>query len=132
MSQLKNVGIDLDKYNQFPQLDNLKNVLQFFGIELKPDMFGCRTIGFVDKVYEVMVNNCKIPISIPDLRIILILHSYYLRFQQENAGFVDLVKFFEEMDKVRIFDGLSDEEIITLKEKFNALLPIFQQLKQYD
>ena len=132
MSQLNNIGIDMTKYNKFPQLDNLKNVLQFFGIELQPDMFGCRTIGFVDKVYEVMINNCKIQISIPDLRMMLILHSYYLRFQQEHAGFVDIVEFYKQMDYLNIFDGLSEEEVLTLKEKFNALLPIFQQLKQYD
>jgi hypothetical protein len=132
MSQLNNIGVDMSKYNKFPQLDNLKNVLRFLGIDLKPDIFGCRTIGMIDKIYPVMINNCKIEISIPELRYILILHSYYIKYQEEIKSTVDMLKFYEAIKETKLFDGLSDDYIESLKEKFITLLPILQQLKQYD
>lgn len=132
MSQLNNIGVDMSKYNKFPQLDNLKNVLRFLGIDLKPDIFGCRTIGMIDKTYPVMINNCKIEISIPELRYILILHSYYIKYQEDIKSTVDMLKFYEAIKETKLFDGLSDDYIESLKEKFITLLPILQQLKQYD
>ena len=132
MSQLNNIGVDMSKYNKFPQLDNLKNVLRFLGIDLKPDIFGCRTIGMIDKTYPVMINNCKIEISIPELRYILILHSYYIKYQEEIKSTMDMLKFYEAIKETKLFDGLSDDYIESLKEKFITLLPILQQLKQYD
>lgn len=132
MSQLNNIGIDMTKYNKFPQLDNLKNVLRFLGIDLKPDIFGCRTIGMIDKTYEVMVNNCKLTISIPELRYMLMLHSYYLKYQEEHQSTVDMVKFYEIIQKAKLFDGLPEDYVEYLKGKFIEILPILQQMKQYD
>ena len=132
MSQLNNVGINMDEYNKFPQLDNSKNVLRFLGVVLKPDIFGCRTIGMIDKTYDVMINNCKITISIPELRYMLILHSYYLKYQAEHQSIVDMVKFYDVIRESKLFEGLPDDYVESLKEKFLTILPILQQMKQYD
>lgn len=133
MSQLKNVGIDMRRYNKFPQLDNLKNVLRFIGVDLKPDIFGCRSIGTIDKTYEVMFNNCKLNVSIPELRYLLVMHSYFLRFQQEhNNGITNMDEFFAMIDTTDLFKDLPIEFINAMKERFVDVLPILQQLKQYD
>jgi hypothetical protein len=133
MSQLNNVGIDLSRYNKFPQLDNLKNVLRFMGVKMDPDMFGCRTIGTFDKTYEVIMNNCRVEISIPDLRFMLILHSHYLRYQNEVNSTINLDRFYDMILKeTDTFDGMPTDYIQTLLEKFTQLLPILQQIKQYE
>ena len=132
MSQLNNVGIDMGRYNKFPQLDNLKNVLRFIGVELKPDIFSCRSIGMIDKTYDVMINNCKVTISIPELRFMLILHSYFLRYQEESNGTIDMNQFYAMIDTTDLFKDLPEEFIINMKNKFVEMLPILQQLKQYD
>jgi hypothetical protein len=133
MSQLKNVGIDMKRYNKFPQLDNLKNVLRFIGVDLKPDIFGCRSIGTIDKTYEVMFNNCKLNVSIPELRYLLVMHSYFLRFQQEhNNGITNMDEFFAMIDTTDLFKDLPIEFVNAMKERFVDVLPILQQLKQYD
>ena len=132
MSQLNNVGINLDKYNKFPQLDNLKNVLRFMGVRLKQDIFGCRTIGNVDETFEVMINNCRVNISIPDLRYMLILHSHYLKCAQEIKGTINLDEFFAKIIKeTELFKGLSDNEVRRILEMFTEMLPVLQQMKQY-
>ena len=132
MSQLNNVGIDLSKYNKFPQLDNLRNVLRFMGVKLKPDMFSCRTIGTFDREYEVMMNNCRVNISIPDLRFILILHAHYLQYQEQVGGTVNLDVFYDMVLKeTDTFNGMPDTYVNSMLEKFTVLLPILQQIKQY-
>lgn len=132
MSQLNNVGINLDRYNKFPQLDNLKNVLRFMGVKLKPDIFGCRTIGNIDDMYEVMINNCRVNISIPDLRYMLILYSYYLRYEEEVNGTINLDVFYDIILKeTDTFKGMPDDYINSTLEKFTEMLPILQQMKQY-
>lgn len=132
MSQLNNIGIDTSKYNQFPQLDNLKNILKLLGAKLKPDIFGYNTIGNVDEIHEVLINNVKIGISIPDLRYVLIMHSYYLQYQEYVKGTVDMVDFLTQMNNTNVFQGLSEKYIESVYQKFVELLPVLQQLKQYN
>jgi hypothetical protein len=132
MSQLNNVGIDLTKYNKFPQLDNLKNVLRFMGVRLKQDIFGCRTIATKDKTFEVMINNCRVTISIPDLRYMLILHAHYLKCMEESNSTMNLDVFFNTiLNETETFKGLSDEEIKRIFGMFTEILPVLQQMKQY-
>ena len=131
MSQLNNIGIDTSKYNQFPQLDNLKNILKLLGVKLKQDMFSYNTVGNVDEIHEVMMNNVKVQISIPDLHYILIMHSYYLQYQEYVKGTVDMVDFLTQMSKTNVFNGLSEDYIDSVYKKFVELLPVLQQIKQY-
>lgn len=130
MSQLNDMGIDLSRYNQFPQLDNLKNTLKFMGIKLRPDIFGFSTIGAVDKIYNVLINNVEIETSIPDLRFFLIMHSYFM-YYQESHPFIDMVEFFKMVDETGLFEGCTRDYIESIYERFTQLLPILQQLKQY-
>ena len=132
MSQLNNVGIDTSRYNKFPQLDNLKNVLRFMGVRLKQDIFGCRTIGNIDEEFEVMINNCRVKISIPDLRFMLIIHAHYLKYVQEIKGTVNLDIFYNKIiNETDTFKNLSEEEIKRILEMFTEILPVLQQMKQY-
>lgn len=131
MSHLNNLGIDTSKYNKFPQIDNLKNMLKLLGVRLKPDIFGYSTIGNVDELHEIHINNVTINISIPDLRYILIMHSYYLQYEEYIGGTVDMIEFLNKMSGTNVFEGLSNEYINSIYEKFVELLPVLQQLKQY-
>ena len=130
MSQLKDMGVDLSKYNQFPQLDNLKNVLKFMGIQLRPDIFGYSTIGSFDKKYHVLINNVDVEVSIPELRFFLIMHSYFLHYQ-ESHPIVDMIEFFKMIDETNLFEGCTRDYIETMYGRFTQILPILQQLKQY-
>lgn len=132
MSQLNDVGIDTSKFNQFPQLDNLKNILKMLGAKLKPELYGYNTIGNVDEVHEVLINNVRVNISIPDLHYILIMHSYYLQYQAYKRESIDMTDFLTQMSKTNVFTGLSDEYINSVFEKFIEMLPTLQQLKQYN
>ena len=131
MSQLNNKKIDLTKYNQFPQLDNLKNVLKLLGIKLRPDIFGYNTIGNVDEKMDIMINNVSVNISVPELRYVLIMHSYYMQYAEYMKGTVDMIDFFNKMSETNVFEGLSPEYINSIYSLFSELLPILQQLKQY-
>ena len=132
MCQLNNLGIDTTKYNRFPQLENLKNMLKFFGAKLCPDIFGYMTIGNIDEEYDVKINNVDVRISVPDLRYVLIMHSYYTQYEQYLGGNVDLVDFFNKMDGTNLFsEDYPRERIKSLYSKFVEILPILQQLKQY-
>lgn len=132
MSQLNDVGIDTTKFNQFPQLDNLKNILKMLGAKLKPELYGYNTIGNVDEVHEVLINNVRVNISIPDLHYILIMHSYYLQYQAYKRESIDMTDFLTQMSKTNVFTGLSDDYINSVFEKFIEMLPTLQQLKQYN
>lgn len=131
MSQLNNIGIDTSKYNKFPQIDNLKNILKLLGTELKPDIFGYSTIGTVDELHDIYINNVNIKISIPDLRYILIMYSYYMQYAECMNGTVDMVDFFNKMDGTNLFEGMTDEYIHSIYDMFVQLLPTLQQLKEY-
>ena len=132
MSHLNNLGIDTSKYNKFPQIDNLKNMLKLLGARLRPDIFSYSTIGNVDELHEIHINNVTVNISIPDLRYILIMHSYYLQYEEFIGGTVDMVDFLNKMNGTNVFEKeLSPEYINSIYEKFVELLPTLQQLKQY-
>ena len=132
MSHLEDRPLDLTKYNQFPQLDNLSNVLKLMGEELKPDIFNYSTIGNIDEEFEVMINNVKVNISIPDLRYVLIMHSYYLQYAEYlNVQIVDMADFLNNISETNLFDGCPKDYIEMIYNKFAALLPVLQQLKQY-
>ena len=132
MSHLNNMKIDTSKYNKFPQLDNLKNVLKLMGIRMAPDMFGYNTIGNVDDEMDILFNNVTVKISIPDLRYILIMYSYYMQYESYKNGTVDMIDFFNNISKTNLFDGVTDQTYInSVFERFVELLPTLQQLKQY-
>lgn len=132
MSHLNNMKIDTSKYNKFPQLDNLKNVLKLMGIRMAPDVFGYNTIGNVDDEMDLLFNNVTVKISIPDLRYILIMYSYYMQYESYKNGTVDMIDFFNNITKTNLFDGVTDQAYInTVFERFVNLLPTLQQLKQY-
>ena len=81
MSQLEDKKIDLTKYNKFPQLDNLKNVLKLIGMELTSNPYGMKSIGApIDAEEEILINNVKCKISIPDLVYCLQMQSYYNQY----------------------------------------------------
>lgn len=130
MSQLNDMGLDLSKYNQFPQLDNLKNTLKFMGIKLKRDIFNYSTIGFLDEIHKVLINNVEVEVSIPELRFHLIMFSYFMQYQK-TCMFVDMTDFFAMIDETDLFQGCKREYVVSVYEKFTHLLPILQQLKQY-
>lgn len=131
MSQLSGIPIDTSKYNKFPQLSNLKNILKLLGAKLENDKFWYNTIGTVDEVHDVMIGNVKVPISISDLHYTLIMHSYYLQYTAYKNQFFDMDEFFSQMRETNTFIGLDQEHIDYLFAKFSELLPVFQQRKQY-
>lgn len=132
MSHLNNVGIDTTKYNKFPQLDNLKNMLKLLGVKLKQDPFNYNTIGNRFDKYDVMFNNVSVNISIPDLRHVLIIHSYYLQWQEHMQGIGNMQEFFGKMRETNVFEGMMKDEIDHVLNMFNELLPTLQQIKQYE
>ena len=132
MSQLNGIGIDTTKYNQFPQLDNLKNILKLLGTKLKTDVYWYDTIGNIDELHDVKIGNVDVTISIPDLHYMLIMHSYYLQYAAYKQGSVDMVDFLDQMSKTNTFMGLGQEYINYLFTKFTELLPVLQQRKQYN
>lgn len=131
MAQLDDNELDLNKYNKFPQLSNLKNVLKLNGVRLKESDFTFNSIGLIDKEYEVYMNNVTVKISIPDLSYVLQMHSYYLQYEQYLNGAVDLVDFFNHIRETNLFTMRSEEYIVHVFDKFTELLPILQQIKQY-
>ena len=131
MSQLNGVPIDTSKYNQFPQLENLKNILKLLGTKFENDMFWYDTVGNVDEIHNVKIGNVDVEISIPELRYMLIIHSYYLQYSAYKRGYIDMIEFFDHMKKTNTFIGLSDQYIDYLLKKFCELLPVLQQKKEY-
>lgn len=131
MSHLNGIPIDPEKYNKFPQLDNLRNILKFMGEGLSSDIYWYDTVGNVDEIHNVKIGNVDVPISIPELRYMLIMHSYYLQYTAYINGTFGMEEFFDQMKKTNVFLGLDDEYIYYLFEKFTELLPVLQQRKQY-
>lgn len=133
MSQLNDVNIDLSKYNNFPQLDNLKNILKFTGIKLIPNEYGYNNIGNFDEMEDVLINNNLINISKPQLRRILLMYSYYMKYQSDCGGTVDIAAFFDMIIKdTDIFDALPDSYKDDILNRFIDLLPILKEIKTYD
>ena len=132
MSQLNGIGIDTSTFNQFPQLDNLKNILKLLGTKLKTDIYWYDTIGNMDEIHDVKIGNVDVSISIPDLHYMLIMHSYYLQYAAYKQGSIDMIDFLAQMSKTNTFLGLGQEYINYLFTKFTELLPVLQQRKQYN
>lgn len=131
MAQLNDMDLDLNKFNKFPQLSNLKNVLKLNGVQLKESPFTFNSIGLIDKQYEVYMNNIKVRISIPDLSYVLQMYSYYLQYEQYLNGAVDLNDFFKHILETNLFTFRHEKYIRHIFDTFCQLLPILQQLKQY-
>lgn len=132
MGQLNDMKIDLTKYNQFPQLDNLKNILELMGVEMRPDIFGPNTVGVIDEEHEVMFGNVKVKISVPDLRYVIIMYSYYMQYEGYKNGIVDMVDFITNIRATGLFDGLPEDYVLSVIEKFEGLLPVLAQVKDYE
>lgn len=132
MSHLNGIPIDTSKYNKFPQLDNLKNILKLLGAKLESDKYWYNTIGNVDEIHDVMIGNVKVPISIPDLHYTLIMHSYYLQYTAYKRESFNMDEFFDQLRNTNTFIGLDQDYIDYLFTKFSGLLPVFQQRKQYN
>ena len=132
MSHLNGIPIDTSMYNQFPQLDNLKNILKLLGTKLETDTCWYDTIGNVDELQDVKIGNVDVSISIPDLHYMLIMHSYYLQYASYMRGSIDMIDFYNQMCNTNTFVGLSQEYVNYLFEKFSSLLPVLQQRKIYN
>ena len=132
MAHIDNKPLDITKYNKFPQIDNLKNILKFLGIKLTHDIYDYNTIGELDVKETIKFNNVDVDISIPDLRHVLILYSYYLNYQEYIGGVVDLNEFYQKMlGEKQVWGTLDEGEI---RDKFNLfvhLIPVLKQLKEY-
>lgn len=132
MSHINNRPIDMTKYNKFPQIDNLKNVLKFIGVKLEPDIYGYNTVGERDVIETININNVPVEISIPDLRIVLIIYSFYVNYCEYMNSVVRLDEFFEKMkEQKQVFEGYDEMEIREKFELFVHLIPVLQQIKQY-
>lgn len=133
MSQLEDKKIDLGRYNKFPQLDNLKAVLKLLGYVFKPDAYGMKSMGApIDETQEILINNVKMEISIPDLTYCLQMYSYYMQYETYRDGVVDMVDFIENILKTDLFQKcVPDWYVKHVIEIFPEVLPLLQQLKEY-
>lgn len=132
MSHINNKPVDASKYNKFPQIDNLKNVLKYIGVKLEPDIYGYNTIGERDVIETVNINNVPVDISIPDLRIVLIIYSFYINYCEYMNSVIRLDDFYEKMkEQKNVFEGLDEMQIREKFELFVHMIPILQQIKQY-
>ena len=84
MSHINGKPVDTSRYNKFPQIDNLKNVLKFIGVKLEPDIYGYNTVGERDVIETVNINNVPVEISIPDL---FSCYNSKVQFKDWNAGY---------------------------------------------
>jgi hypothetical protein len=133
IGQLNDMAIDTEKYNKFPQIDNLKNVLKLLGIEMKPDIYGYSTVGCLHEIHDVRINNVVVSICIPDLRYILIMYSYYTQYEKFLNKAVDMNDFFINiLEKTRLFEDIPDDYVNGIIHKFVQLLPVLEQLKEYE
>ena len=132
MSHINGKPVDTSRYNKFPQIDNLKNVLKFIGVKLEPDIYGYNTVGERDVIETVNINNVPVEISIPDLRIVLIIYSFYMNYCEYTNSVVRLDEFFEKMkEEKNVFEGYDEMQIREKFELFVHLIPVLQQIKRY-
>ena len=61
----------------------------------------------------------------------LMVRSIPIQYQAYVKGAIDMTDFLTQMSKTNVFNGLSEEYINLIFEKFVELLPTLQQLKQY-
>ena len=133
MSQLEDKKIDLGRYNKFPQLDNLKAVLKLLGYKFTPDAYGMKSMGApIDEEEEILINNVKVKISIPDLTYCLQMYSYYMQYETYLNGVVDMTDFIDNILKTDLFqEFIPDWYVDHVINKFPEVLPLLQQLKEY-
>ena len=132
MSQLNNCQLDLNTYNTFPQLEQLKNILKLFGEKFDSSIFGYGTVGARDQIEHIFINNVEIDISVTELRHILLIYSYYLAYRRQQRGILDMVEFFNQMYNVdEIFIGYDMEYREYILHKFANMITILDQLKVY-
>lgn len=133
MSQLEGKKIDLSRYNKFPQLDNLKAVFKLAGFALTPDTYGMKSMGApIDEEREVLINNVKVKISIPDLTYCLQMYSYYVQYETYLDGVVDMIDFVDHILETDLFHkSIPDWYVQHVIETFPKVLPLLQQLKEY-
>jgi hypothetical protein len=131
MAQLNDMELDLTKFNKFPQLSNMKNVLKLNGVKLQESPFTFNSIGLIDKKYTLHMNNVTVDLSIPDLSYVLQIHSYYLKYEQYLNGAVDMIDFFDYIRGTNLFEMRDEEYIQYVFDLFVRILPVLQQIKQY-
>lgn len=133
MSQLEDKKLELEKYNKFPQLDNLKAVFKLLGFAMVPDPYGMKSIAApIDEEHEVLFNNVKAKISIPDLSYCLQMYSYYMQYEEYLNAPVDMVDFVDHILGTTLFsEAVPNWYIHHVLDKFVEVLPLLQQLKQY-
>ena len=98
---------------------------------MAPEIFSYNNAGRFDEIFPVMIANYEIPISIPDLRYVLILNSYYMQYQNQTQGAVDLTNFFKMIDETETFKEYPREYVEHVYRKFTELLPVLNQMKVY-
>lgn len=132
MSYINNIPLDINRYNQFPQLTNLHNILKLVGMEFQREPYWHNTTGLVDQVEHVMIGNNEVDISLPDLRFVLIIHSYYLHWKDYKQCSVDMAEFFNKLLTTNLFYLRNEEYVCYIFYKFLDLLPVLNQRKTYD
>lgn len=131
MSHLNNCKIDTSRYNTFPQLEQLKNILKLFGEKFDSSIFDYGTIAARDQIEHIFINNIELDIPVTELRHILLLYAYYLRYRAQSPV-IDMGKFYDDMyntDEIYIGYDMQYREYIL--HKFANMIPILDQLKQY-
>lgn len=132
MGALNNTQIDTNKYNAFPQLEQLKNILKFFGEKFQSSVFGYGTVGARDDIQQIYINNVTLDIAVPELRHILIIYSYFVQYRAFCGGVIDMGKFYDNMYNVEhLFDGYEKGYKEYILNKFAGLIPVLDQLKVY-
>ena len=62
---------------------------------------------------------------------VLILNSYYMQYQNQAQGAVDLTNFFKMIDETETFKEYPREYVEHVYRKFTELLPVLNQMKVY-
>ena len=89
-------------------------------------------IGERDVIETVNINNVPVDISIPDLRIVLIIYSFYINYCEYMNSVIRLDDFYEKMkEQKNVFEGLDEMQIKEKFELFVHMIPILQQIKEY-
>lgn len=133
-SQLSDIKIDTSKWNKFPQLDNLRNTLEFNGFEMYHSLYSTRTCDFSFNRHKVMIGNHKIEISMTDLRYLLIMYAHYKK-QGFNSLLQEDIYEFEKyiIWETDVFDDMLDHDIYIqyIFILFENMLPILFEMKEY-
>lgn len=134
-SQLSDIKIDTTKWNKFPQLDNLRNALEFNGIAMYQSLFSTRTCDFSFNKHKLMIGNHKVEISMNDLRYLLWIYAHYKKIVSINSSMMEDLYAFEEyiIRETDVFSDLLDDKVYVLYIfiLFENMLPILLEMKEY-